>query len=319
MVLGRKRNLDPIIRYLYCFYNKLIKIVYFFNYLLNKKNINIKSYSMTLFLGGVQLDDNIQVLSFKNDMQHWLSLYKDDKFIEFITTGAEIGTLTRSPCGTYIAYYQIDSGADMLNFELWKYNKNAQELVPCPMIKTPLSSALGLDITRICFSRDSKYVACLDEWNHINIINLLDDTVRTEFNILSDCDDIRPQTIYSGTENYFVWFGQDEYVRIIDLNGPYPTMWMDKLMFGSLNANYNSFTKYFFEFNGYIVFMNYKGTIVLAKPNLQDKRIQPEYNIKYPVTKYSDISIIDGKTLCFHTQTKQNGKTVCNEHIVKFN
>ena len=42
------------------------------------------------------------------------------------------------------------------------------------------------------------------------------------------------------------------------------------------------------------------GTVVLAKPNLQEKRIQPEYNIKYPVTKCTDISIVDGNTLCFH-------------------
>lgn len=255
---------------------------------------------MTQFLGGVQLADNVQILSYKNDTTHWLSLYKDDKFIDFVATGPEIHMLTSSPCGKFVAFYQVNPDQQTLDFDVWKYDSEDQSLNPYSSIKTPIDIALKEHTTQICFNKQSTHVIGLGEWNHTHVVNLTKLEPHTEFYIANGCDEIMEQSIYTGPENYFAWFGQDEYVRIIDLNGNYPTMWTDKLLFGKANANYNKHCKYFFEFKGYLVYMSDSGTVILAKPNLQEKRLQPEYNIKYPVTKCTDITIIDGNTLCFH-------------------
>lgn len=258
---------------------------------------------MTQYLGGVQLIDNIQILSYKNSTTHWLSLYKHDKFINFITQGSEIHTLTSSPCGKFFAFYRVDSETKLLNFEIWQVDIDIEEqsLIQYTIVKTPIDIALSDKHTaQICFNKQSTYVIGLGEWNHVYVINLTKLEPYTEFYIANGYTELMQQVIYTGPENYFVWFGQDEYVRIIDLNGKFPVMWSDKLLFGKTNAEYNKHSKYFFEFNGYLVYMSISGIIVITTPNLQTKRIQPEYNITYPVAKYTDISIIDGKTLCFH-------------------
>ena len=255
---------------------------------------------MAQFLGGVQLADNIQILYYKNDATYWLSLYKSDKFIDFVTTGSEIYNLSSSPCGKFVAFYQINPDQQTLDFDVWKYDAEDQSLIPYSSIKTPIDIALKEHTTQICFNKQSTYVIGLGEWNHAYVVNLTKLDSPTEFYIANRGDESVQQVIHTGPENYFAWFGQDEYVRIIDLNGTYPTMWTDKLLFGKSNADYNKYSKYFFEFCGYLVYVSDRGTVVLAKPNLQEKRLQPEYNIKYPVTKCTDITIIDGNTLCFH-------------------
>jgi hypothetical protein len=255
---------------------------------------------MTQYLGGVQLADNIQILSYKNDTTHWLSLYKDEKFIEFVTHGPEIYTLNASPCGKFLAYYQSNPDTNTIDFDIWKYDAEDQSFDIFTSIKTSLDTALSGHMTQICFNTQSTHVIGLSEWNHVYVVPLTKLEPPTEFYIANGCDEIMQQVIHTGPENYFAWFGQDEYVRIIDLNGKHPVMWSDKLLFSKANSGYNKNSKYFFVFCGYLVYMSNSGTIILAKPNLQDKLIQPDYNIKYPVTKYTDISIIDGKTLCFH-------------------
>jgi hypothetical protein len=339
---------------------------------------------MTQFLGGVQLADNIQILYYKNDTTHWLSLYNSDKFIDFVTVGLEIHMLTASPCGKFVAFYQVNPDHQTLDFDVWKYDAEEQSLIPYSLIKTPIdialsghtvctglqaqcnstgvthnsqsrhstSGAMDLEFSvsgtaesqllvhsllsvperevrlmdsrssvgvydksaphgtvtpirmtgmpQICFNKKSTHVIGLGEWNHVYVINLTKIEPSTEFYIANSGDETVQQVIYTGPENYFAWFGQDEYVRIIDLNGTYPTMWSDKLLFGKSHADYNKHSKYFFEFCGYLVYMSDSGTVLLTKPNLQEKRLQPEYNIKYPVTKCTDITIIDGNTLCFH-------------------
>lgn len=252
------------------------------------------------FLGGVPLADNLQILSYKNETTYWLSLYKNDKFIDFVTQGPEIYTLTASPCGKFMAFYQDNPDMNTIDFDIWKYDAEEQTLSPYSSIKIPNDIALPGYMTQICFNNQSTYVIGLGEWNHTYVVNLSKLEPPTEFYIANGCDEPIPQVIYTGAENYFAWFGQDEYIRIIDLNGVYPEMWSDKLLFGKNNSDYNKNIKYFFEFCGYLVYMSDSGTIILAKPNLQEKYIQPDYNIQYPVTKYTDISIVDGNTLCFH-------------------
>lgn len=279
---------------------------------------------MTQFLGGVQLADNIHILYYKNDTSHWLSIYNSDKFIDFVTVGLEIHMLTASPCGKFVAFYQVNPDHQTLDFDVWKYDAEDQSLIPYSLIKTPIDIALSghtvrngiespaqcnaTDVTpirvtgmpQICFNKKSTHVIGLGEWNHVYVVNLTKLDAPTEFYIANSGDETVQQVIYTGPENYFAWFGQDEYVRIIDLNGTYPTMWSDKLLFGKIHADYNKHSKYFFEFCGYLVYMSDSGTVVLANPNLQEKRLQLEYNIKYPVTKCTDITVIDGNTLCFH-------------------
>ena len=176
--------------------------------------------------------------------------------------------------------------------------------------------SLDIGMTRICFNKQSTYVIGLGQWNHVYLINLRKLDAPIEFFIPNSCDEVREQVIYTGDENYFAWFGQDEYVRVIDLNTKVPTLWTDKILFSV--KKYHLACKYFYEFNGYLVFMDKKGKTVLTKPNLEEQRLQLVFNIKYPVTEYTDISIIDGKTLCFHTPIKSKNKTINEEYIVKF-
>jgi hypothetical protein len=75
--------------------------------------------STTQYLGGVQLIDNINIFAYKNDIIHWISLYKNDKFIDFITYGPETSLPVVSPCGMFVAYYQKDIDNNKLNFEIW--------------------------------------------------------------------------------------------------------------------------------------------------------------------------------------------------------
>lgn len=257
--------------------------------------------SQEVFLGGVQLTDNIQALLYKNNTgMYWLSAYKDDKFYDFVTYGPEIYGLSVSPCGHFLAYYQVNPGDKTLDFDVWEYDAEEQSLEIYTTVKTPLDTALPVHMTQICFNRQSSYVIGLGEWNHVHVIDLSSLNAHYEFYIPNGCDMIRQQVILTGPENYFAWFGQDEYLRIIDLNGNQPVMWIEKLMHGKANINYHIYTKYFFEFNGYLVYLSITGTVLLFKPNLNDKCIHAEYDIKYPVTKCTDITIVDDTTLCFH-------------------
>lgn len=175
---------------------------------------------MHQFLGGVQLANNIQIHSYKNEEQSWLSLYKDDKFVGFVTSGPEISELTGSADGKWFAYFQKDPLHGVMQFNVWKCYQN--EAVSYMEFHTPLdtSSAAG-----ICFNAACTHVIALCEWNHVVVIDLMRLDAPTEFYIPNGCDEVRPQTVCCGTDvNSFMWYGQDEYMRVIDLTTRHPTM-----------------------------------------------------------------------------------------------
>lgn len=256
---------------------------------------------MAQFLGGIQLADNISILSYKNENGHWLSLYKYDKFINFVTYGSEFHMLTASPCGYFFAYYQSNPHEQTLDFDVWEYDPTDQLIQQYTAIKTPLDKALPLHMTQLCFNYKSTHVIGLSEWNRAHLINLTQLDAHTEFNIPTEYSLLRQQKIFTGSENYFAWFGQDEYLRIIDLNTEPSTMWHEKIITSKIKKDNLVYIKYFFEFNGYIVFMFLNGSIMMCKPDLQNKCIRIDYDVKCPVRNCTDITIIDNKTICFET------------------
>lgn len=247
----------------------------------------------TTFLGGIQLVNNIQVYAYKNTEQHWLSLYKDDRFIDFVACGSEISGLNASPNGLWFAYFQ-KSEKDMLDFSVWKYkqlNDTEHEIEPYTQVNIPIN-----DFTDIqsCFNAAGTHVVCLGEWNRVHVINLKRLDAPTEFYIPNSYDEIKQQVIYD-VGNCFIWLGQDEYIRTIDLTTKHPTMWRDKL----------KNTKYLFVHNQRIVHMTDVGIVGVFNVNLLEKRLGICHDVKYPTGKYVDITLDEYWNVVLH---KKNGE-----------
>jgi hypothetical protein len=172
------------------------------------------------FLGGLQLAHNIQIHAYKNDEQHWLSLVKDDKFIDFVTSGPEIGCLTASDDGKWFAYFQKDPLGGVLQFCVWKCDQF--DATPFTEFHTPLDTSLELEMTSICFNSESTHIVGLCEWNHVAVIGLDRLDAPTEFYILNGRD-AETGCVRKLCKN-FIWVGHDGYARTIVLNTKYPTM-----------------------------------------------------------------------------------------------
>ena len=255
-----------------------------------------KSTTMS-FLGGVHLVNGIQIAAFKNSQQHWLSIIKNGCFADFVDYGDEISGLTASPDGLWFAYFQKNVEKGVLEFVVWKYKQLSEtehEIEPYTELYVPIDWAFA----QACFNSAGTHVACLSEWNHIYIVDLRRLDAPTEFYIPNGCDEVRPQVVYDAG-NHFIWFGQDEFVRIIDLTSNDPTMWRDKLTFGGKK------TKYMFVRNNHIVHMSDDGVIVICKAKLLEKRLEIFYDNKYPTGKYEDITIDEYGNIKIH---KKSGK-----------
>lgn len=243
------------------------------------------------FLGGIKLVNNINVFAYKNDVQYWLSLYKDDKFVDFVAYGPEISGLTVSCDGIWFAYFQKNPQNEKLQFSVWKYNKLSEkehEIVPYCEIHIPLND---FQYFQACFSSNGTHVACLGEWNHVYIIDLQRIDVPTEFYIPNGGEIDSPQMLYDvGT--HFIWFGQDEFARIIDLTTTTkrPMMWRYKM----------KNTKYLFVINNHVVHMTEEGIVGIYVANLREKRFEICHNIKYPTGEYNDISIEEDGRIKLH-------------------
>jgi hypothetical protein len=241
----------------------------------------------TTFLGGVQLMNNIQVHAYKNDEQHWLSLFKDDRFIDFIAYGPEINRLTASLDGKWFAYFQRNPQNNMNEFVVWKCSQISErehDIEPYTQVNVPINDFTDI---QACFNSDGTHVACLGEWNHMYIIDLRRLDAPTEF---YRCDEMGPQVVYDAGD-HFVWFGQDEYVRIIDLTSKHQTMWRYSL----------KKTKYLFVQNRRIIHMTDDGVVGVYKANLRKKR----FSICYAPGSYEDITIEEYGRIKLH---KKDGK-----------
>ena len=98
----------------------------------------------TTFLGGVQLINNIQVHAYKNDVQYWLSLFKDDKFVDFVTYGPEINSLTASLDGKWFAYFQRNPQNNVNEFAVWKCSQisdTEHEVEPYAQVNMPFDDS----------------------------------------------------------------------------------------------------------------------------------------------------------------------------------
>jgi hypothetical protein len=243
------------------------------------------------FLGGVKLSNNIQVHLYKNHYQHWLSLYKDDKFIDFVANGAEISGLNVSPNGMWLAYFQKSDKDDMTYFTVWNYvNVSAtdHELVRYCELLVPVTAMT----CQSSFNSAGTHVACLAEWNRIHVVDLRRLDAPTEFYCAtSDITSIHE----AGT--CFIWLGQDDYVRVIDLTMNHLIMWRYKL-------NHKK-TKYLFIHNNRVIYMNNDGIVGVYTVNLQEKRLGICYDVKYPTGKYTDITIEENWKIVLH---KKNGE-----------
>jgi len=249
---------------------------------------------MTTFLGGIQLVKNIQVFAYKNDNQHWLALHKDDKFIDFVTYGPEIGGLIASNDGKWFAYLQRVSDKDMIShFTVWKHvqvSETEHEIVPYCELRVQFGG-------QICFNSAGTHVACLalsdeDELTSmIYVVDLRRLDVPTEFYILN----CRNPVIFDAC-NSFICFGQDEYAKVIDLTTKHLTMWRYKL----------KNTKYLFVHKGRVVHMSNAGIVGVFNVNLQEKRLGICYDVKYPTGNYEDITFDEHWKVVLH---KKNGET----------
>ncbi len=246
---------------------------------------------MTTFLGGVQLTKNIQVFAYMNETQHWLSLYKDDKFIDFVAYGPEISGLTASCDGKWFAYFHRNPEKNLNEFVVWRYNQidtKEHEIVPFTQVNIPIDD---VHYWQACFNSAGTHIACLGEWNHLFVIDLTRLDAPTEF---YRCDVEGPQAVYDAGD-HFVWIGQDEYVRIIDLTTRHLNMWRYRL----------KNTKYLFVHKNHIVHMTNDGIVGIYKANLSEKRCSICHDIKYPTGRYEEITIEECGRIKLH---KKGGK-----------
>jgi hypothetical protein len=248
----------------------------------------------TTFLGGIQLVNGIQVHAYKNDEQHWLSLYKDDRFIDFITHGPEINGLTASLDGKWFAYFQRNPQKNMTEFVVWKYSQisdKEHEIEPYTQVNIPINDFTDI---QACFNSVGTHVACLGEWNRVHVIDLRRLDSPTEFYIPNSCDEIKQQVICDAGD-CFAWAGQDEFLRVIDLTAKHPTMWRCKL----------KNTKYLFVHNNHVIHMTDAGIIGVFNVNLREKRLGICYDVKYPTGKYEDITIEEYGRVILHKKGGQ--------------
>jgi hypothetical protein len=244
----------------------------------------------TTFLGGVQLVKNIQVFAYKNDEQHWLALHKDDTFIDFVTYGAEISGLNASCDGMWFAYFQKSDKEDMTYFSVWKYvniSETEHEIVPYCELHVPINASFA----QSCFNSSGTHVTCLAEWNHVHVIDLRRLDAPTEFYGHNGCE----LSVVYDAGDCFVWMGQDEHVRVIDLTTKYLTMWRYKV----------KNTKYLFVHKDRVVHMTNNGIVGVYKVNLLEKTLNICYDVKYPTGKYEDITFEEGWKVVLH---KKNGE-----------
>ena len=242
---------------------------------------------MTSFLGGVQLTNNIQVLAYKNDAQYWLQLHKDGRFIDFVAYGPEISGLTASHDGTWFAYFQKSDKENMTYFNVWKYQQISEtdhEIVPYYELHVPINAMA----CQSCFNSAGTHVACLAEWNRVHVVDLRRLDAPTEFYSDNGCI----SSIHDGG-NCFVWIGQDEHVRVIDLTTKYLNMWRYKV----------KNTKYLFVNNGRVVHMTNAGIVGVFRANLEQKLLSICHDIK---DQYQDITLDEYGLVVLH---KKNGET----------
>lgn len=257
----------------------------------------------------------------------YLCLYNGDIYKGLCSNADIIYNVVRSYNGKSFAY--IQQNYDSNTIELIVYCVNMLDM----SIEITNSITLDADLCDqtqhyVLFSPDNNYVIFKCEWNHIYIINLITNAV-TEFFIPNSRTNYNPQVLYTvgiglqshasgtdvslnsrpdsvsglelsvngmGEDNCIVWFGYDEYVRVIDLSSSTPTLWRDKLIYTI--RDYQLQTKYFVLLPGnYLLFMDIYNKTSILKINNKAKQLEFVYDIAYPAIGYDDIQLNGYKVL----------------------
>jgi hypothetical protein len=197
--------------------------------------------------------------------------------------------LTASIDGKWFAYFQRNPQNDVNEFVVWKCSQTSEtehEIEPYTQVNMPLDESQW---PQACFNSDGTHVACLGEWNRVHVVDLRRLDAPTEF---YRCDSEGPQALYDAGD-HFVWLGQDEFVRIIDLTTKHLTMWRYRM----------KNTKYLFVQNRQIIHMTDDGVVRVYKANLRDKRCS---SVCYAAPgRYEDITIEEYGRIKLH---KKDGK-----------
>lgn len=239
-----------------------------------------------------------------------LGLYKNNSFIAYISVCDYISDLLISPDAQQFAFIQVNLETNMLELVYYKINKLEKyieliniisidydlcdNIIPGYSFNNPDNRAyLYYAGFQDDVSDSSKYLVFKVEWNRLYIINLATNE-KTEFYIPNSRANILPQVVHV-CKNYILWFGYDEYVRVIDLSTPVLSMWRDKIKFN--DPQYYKRTKYFMPINDYIVFMDTDTNMVMVKINLQKQRFNFVYDIAYPASGYKNMSYHEGNII----------------------
>jgi hypothetical protein len=237
----------------------------------------------------------------------YLCLYNGDKYKGLCSNADIIYNVVRSYDGNSFAYIQQNYESNTI--ELIVYCVNMLDM----SIDIKNSITLDADLCDqtqhyVLFSPDNKYVIFKCEWNHIYIINLITNEV-TEFFIPNSRTNYNPQVLYTGEDNCIVWFGYDEYVRVIDLSSSTPTLWRDKLIYTI--RDYQLQTKYFVLLpSNYLLFMDIYNKTSILKINNKSKQLEFVYDIAYPAIGYDDIQLNGYKVLFL------NDKCTCTIDLI---
>lgn len=242
-----------------------------------------------------------------------LGLYKNNTFIDYISTCDYISNLLISPDRQHFAFIQVNLETNMLELVYYKINESEQfielnntisidydlcdNIIPDYSFNNPDNCAYlyyaGFPLDVVSVSDSNKYLVFKVEWNRLYIIDLATNE-KTEFYIPNSRANILPQVVHV-CKNYILWFGYDEYVRVIDLSTPVLSMWRDKIK--NNEPDYYKRTKYFIPINDYIVFMDINTNMMMVKINLQKQRFNFVYDIAYPATGYKNMSYHDGNII----------------------
>lgn len=287
----------------------------------------------------------------KNNMQ--MCLYKQNKFIDFFSHGYMVLNTIMSSNGVYVAYinciYDEPQSQDYIELLVYKFNTHGGEVNLHYTIKITrdICEDPALANYYLCFSLDNKYLIFKAEWNHIYIINI--ETIeRIEFFIpndrknnnnqvihvcttddtesLTQCNDGTGNTdLNSSIKNYVIWYGYDEYIRIIELNfsgKQSPIMWRDKLI--HTITNYQLQTRYFIPLPGnYLLYMDKYNKVTMMKINFKTQRFDFVYDIVYPAIGYDDIKLnadtvlfLNDKFTCTINLTEKSCRVTKNNLLV---
>jgi len=242
-------------------------------------------------------DHKLSIALFNNLVinKKYLCLYNDNVYKGLCSDADEIYNVIVSWDYKSFAYIQRQYETNTIDLVVYSINMQDMSIDLMSLITLDVELCDTEDQHYILFSPDNKYVIFKCEWNHVYIINLFT-YERTEFYIPNTRTNMNPQVLSVCKDNYIVWYGYDEYVRIIDLSTS-PVIWRDKMIYTI--RDYQLQTKYFIPLPGnYLLYMDKYNKTTILKINNAKQKLEFVYDIVYPAIGYDDLYINDD-SICF--------------------